>query len=644
MIFRSSIQLLLATGVLAGAKLVAEPTPFSLATWAKPVPRHSVLAEDGYYVWGGSVVEDGGKYHMFYSRWPTSPWTFGDGWLFASEICHAVADTPAGPFTPTGVVLGKRADDPEFAFWDSKTQHNPHIQKSGGKFHLYYMASVDPGAAVWPGISERNRIQRNQRIGVISTASIQDLLDGRFTRPDEPLVAPVYSTSAATDRITNPTDFASNRIVNNPSVTRRPDGKYQLICKSNWPQAPGYGHGIALADDPAGPFTQIPGPVFSDEGREDENHWYDAARNRYFLLIKNFGRGGTEQLESADGSVWTSQGIQLGRAVQWEDGAIEPLEALERPQILRNAAGDPVMLYMAARRALAGGAKEAFNVHIPLSPPKLKASALLGVDAIATSGLPVLAVNLGATTPVTLNGLSFTPAGTAALAIATSYGFAQAGGASGAALSTGLVDAAYEGIAEFEDFLDTMAWQTQSVVAGATLSFSLGGLTPGRVYRLQLFLAESRSGSSARHGPQSLSIAGETYGVFDVGPASSLVAAGATAIRLEATFTAAGEVAPVTLAQQVAEGGGLQLAAFALHDVSPPPTGRIEMPAGGSPMLSWQVVPGFNYSVWRSPDLNDWQPAATGTFSPMGGGLIEIRYIDSAPPPHQAFYRLVREN
>src|SRR5262249_51465081 len=135
--------------ILAAALLAAASGSgtevFQPSRWLQPVPRHSVLSEPGYYVWGGSVVEDGGQYRMFYERWPTNGYSFGDGWLFNAEIAHAVADNPGGPFTPTGVVLGKRTNDPSMAYWDSQVQENPHIRRFGGKFYLYYMASVDPG-------------------------------------------------------------------------------------------------------------------------------------------------------------------------------------------------------------------------------------------------------------------------------------------------------------------------------------------------------------------------------------------------------------------------------------------------------------------------------------------------------------------
>ena len=309
---------------------------------------------------------DQGKYHMFYSRWRTNNHSFGDGWLFGSEIAHAVADSPGGPFTPTGVVLGRRMNDVRLAYWDSQTQHNPHVRKFGGRFYLYYMASVDPGTNAWPDVDQRNRIQRNQRIGVVVADSIPDLVDGKFKRPDAPILSPVYSTNADADRRINPVDFAANRMVNNPSVIQRPDAKFQLIYKSNWPQPPRYGHGTALADNPAGPFTLLPGPILSDHGREDENHWFDAVRRRYFLVCKNFGPGGIEQMESVDSTNWVSSGIQFGKVIRWADGVSEPVDALERPQLLLNTDGQPMMLYMAARRVLANGGVESFNVHIPL--------------------------------------------------------------------------------------------------------------------------------------------------------------------------------------------------------------------------------------------------------------------------------------
>lgn len=642
---RASVRfaVLFLAGLLWLAARSSQAGDFLLSRWIQPVPRHSVLAQPGYYVWGGSVVEDGGQYHMFYSRWPTNTYAFGDGWLFGSEICHAVANNPGGPFTPSGVVLGRRTNDPAFAFWDSQTQHNPHIRRFGNKFYLYYMASVDPGTNTWPGVDQRNRIQRNQRIGVIVADSIADLLNTNYVhsvRSAAPIVAPVYSTNAATDRVTNPTDFAGNRIVNNQTVTQRPDGKFQLIHKSNWPQSPNYGHGFALADDPAGPFTLIPGPIISDQGREDENHWYDSARGKFFLICKNFSAAGTEQLESTDSTNWISRGIQFGTIIRWADGADEVLEALERPQLLRDTNGQPVMLYMAARRALAGGAKESLNVHIPLRPSPSRASVMTNAATVKTNGGLLAAVNFGATNSLVVNGLAFTPSGTNLAVLAANHGLVQSGGAAGAALIAGTVNTAYTGLPEFEGVLDTLVWQSGATRAGARLSFVLTGLPIGRTCRLQIFFGESRAGF--RHGPQTIDVAGEWSAAFDYGPASLLVSPGVTAMKFETDWIATRPTETVTLSQRVGGGHGLQISAYALHDISPPALVSVANVPPGFISITWNVVPGFSYSVWSSENLADWSVEPQGFFQP--GGASSVDYTFTAPANSQPgrFFRLMQ--
>jgi hypothetical protein len=630
-----------ALGICLSLGLELQAAPFQLSQWLGPVPRHSVLAEPGYYVWGGSVIQDGGQYHMFYERWPTNTYAFGDGWLFNAEIAHAVANTPDGPFTPTGVVLGKRANDPNFSYWDSQVQENPHIRRFGNKFYLYYMGSVDPGTNAWPGVSQRNRIQRNQRIGVVVADSIDAFLEGNFVRSDTPIVSPVYSTNAATDRITNPTDYAGNRLVNNETVIQRPDGKYQLIYKSNWPQSPSYGHGVALADDPAGPFTLIPGPVFSDQAREDENHWYDPATGKYFLVIKNFTGPAIEQLQSIDSTNWTSQGIQSGTIVRWDDGTDEVFSALERPSMLCDSNGQPVMLYMAAQRALGGGAVETFNVHIPLRPATVCASALTNTTEVKNSGVLLAAVNFGATTNVTVNGLTFAPSGTNLSTLAANYGLLQSGGASGATLACGTI-AGYTGPPEFQGFLNTGVWQTGNTTCGARLRFNLTALPTGHTCRLQLYFGETRAGY--RHGPQTVDVAGRWLPAFDYGPASALVATGAAALKVETSWVASNATETVTLSERVASGNGLQLSGFALHDVSPPVLTAVTITPAREIAITWRVMPGFTYTLWYSSDLTNWTPEPSGVFQPTGNSPVDYLFTESVTGQSCRFYRLGQAN
>ena len=68
----------------------------------KPVGR--VLEMEGWFVCCCTPIDGtDGKVHLFCSRWPKE--TKMHGWLTNSEIIHAIADAPEGPFTMEGVAL-----------------------------------------------------------------------------------------------------------------------------------------------------------------------------------------------------------------------------------------------------------------------------------------------------------------------------------------------------------------------------------------------------------------------------------------------------------------------------------------------------------------------------------------------------------
>lgn len=112
----------------------------------QPVPQNGGFRMPGYFVWGGSLIEAEGKYHLFASRWPT--WTTlgidaskrGNVSMLGnyrnySEIVRAVADNPLGPFRFEEVVLSGRSGN----YWDGQMCHNPKIMKIGSKYVLYYI-------------------------------------------------------------------------------------------------------------------------------------------------------------------------------------------------------------------------------------------------------------------------------------------------------------------------------------------------------------------------------------------------------------------------------------------------------------------------------------------------------------------------
>jgi len=110
----------------------------------QPVPHKAGFRMPGYFVWGGSLVQFGDEYHLFASRWPT--WqTLGiakpqnksmlSGYRDHSEIVHAVADDPLGPFTFKDVVVSGRGGH----YWDGQMCHNPKIVKIDEKYVLFYI-------------------------------------------------------------------------------------------------------------------------------------------------------------------------------------------------------------------------------------------------------------------------------------------------------------------------------------------------------------------------------------------------------------------------------------------------------------------------------------------------------------------------
>lgn len=321
------------------------------------VPEHSFLAQDGYYIWGASVVKgDDGKYHMFYSRWERSHGF--DAWVTHSEIAHAVAEEPGGPFEFTDVALPPRGA----AYWDGLTTHNPTVHKFNGRYYLYYMGTTGDGKVT----SGLNWVHRNkQRIGV--------------ARADNPYGPWLRSHKPVLD--VSPGEHAHDALmVSNPSVTQMKNGDFLMVYKAVAKRNPlpfggPVSHLAAIARNPAGPFEKYPDRIFYAEGQEfpaeDPSIWYDAKADRYYAIVKDMKGGFTGRehalafFSSEDGLEWEPGASPLVAALEitWETGTQQVIR-LERPQILLED-GKPVMLYC----AVAPGdyhTTATFNVHIPL--------------------------------------------------------------------------------------------------------------------------------------------------------------------------------------------------------------------------------------------------------------------------------------
>lgn len=320
----------------------------------QPVPRSATLADDDYFVWGGSAVRDeDGQYHLLYSRWPREHGFMA--WASHSEIARAVADDPLGPYEHVDVPLDSRNE----WFWDGSSAHNPTIERFGNRYYLYYTGNSGDKDVIPGEINWSHRI--SQRIGV----AVADHPGGPWERFDNPLIVP-------------DDDFVDALCCCNPAVTQRPDGDFLILYNSvdNEGDPPFGGpvrHVTAIAADPTGPIQRHRKSVFAVDDVEfpveDPDVWHDGERYRAILndIDGHFTDVGRSLVlfESADGFEWSLADDPLvsRTEISWDDGETESLHSLERPQVLVEK-GEPQVLYCAAARDHEG---HSFNVHIPLA-------------------------------------------------------------------------------------------------------------------------------------------------------------------------------------------------------------------------------------------------------------------------------------
>lgn len=301
----------------------------------KPLGR--ILELDGYFVWGCSpIVAPDGKIHVFFSRW-TSKKGMG-GWINSSEIAHAVADRPEGPYSDIETILAPRGE----GFWDGTSCHNPHIQLVDEKYCLFYMGNS-------------NGKTNTKRIG-LATA---DSLAGPWKRSDKPVIE-VGETGAWDDHCTS-----------NPSFLKHPNGQYWLYFKSwntyeyDYPENPAIRgnrkYGLAIADKPEGPYVKYSGNPIVDYSKYGNNRQLEDGNvfvvdGRFYMLARDMGRFDHEVgiiLESEDGIRWSEPKISYFGYSHYMKQPPAPSNLkkygrFERPQILMQH-GKPTHLFVTSQ-------------------------------------------------------------------------------------------------------------------------------------------------------------------------------------------------------------------------------------------------------------------------------------------------------
>ena len=354
----------------------------------------SAFSLDNHFVWCGSAIQakEDGKYYLFYSAMESGPDkpAFVDSWLLGAKIGVAVSDSPYGGYKNVGFVYNKDGFRPDYSSWDAQTVSNTHIKYFDGKYYLYYCGSVDLGenARVKGKLSSRNRIQQNQKLGVLCFKSIKELLAGKYTCNEQPLLSP--RTRVKADNILEPSPKGTeakpdNIIMVNPAVVYCPSNKkYFLYFKGNVYDPTWRGvHGVAMADRPEGPFTVTDQAVFEfkTEGEqklnaEDPYVWYHRKDKCFYAVFKDFtggftkGKPGLAIMYSKDGLDWKlpENSLFMDKEIFLKNGNRLEVDRLERPQLLLNKQDEPIALYAACSITPLNMKRDgsSFNIQIPI--------------------------------------------------------------------------------------------------------------------------------------------------------------------------------------------------------------------------------------------------------------------------------------
>lgn len=297
----------------------------------EPVGR--ILEDADRYIWGCSAIEGpDGRVHIFFASWTGN----FQNRLFNSEIIHAVAQKPEGPYEVVGTVL-KGSQGTHF---DASSVFNPTIHKVGEKYALLYTGSNTAGTDYG---DPENHPASTQRIGL----AIADSLDGPFLRvTDQPILEMSYYK-----------DDWDNCLVTNPALIQHPDGQFWLYYTACGKRDRDQRKiGLAVADNIEGPYSKHPdNPLvdFSHLGKQIEDAYvYRSNGYFYMLLADNMGpvvkmQGGL-LLKSRDGINFSGAALGYDTTDVYFGGLVQQFE---RPQILmRN--GKPAYIFL----AMTGGA------------------------------------------------------------------------------------------------------------------------------------------------------------------------------------------------------------------------------------------------------------------------------------------------
>lgn len=330
-----------------------------------PAPKNGGFQDPDYWIWGASVIKgEDGKYHMFASRWPKTV-NFGN-WVTNSEVVHAIAETPVGPYEALEVVLPTRGKE----FWDGMCTHNPRVIKYKDQYLLYHFGntySFDKPTPENPDVprDKWREAWMNKRIGL----AISDSVYGPWKRLDKPVIEPRPGRWDAS-------------ITSNPApVVNEKTGEILLMYKSSTEGlTPPLLLGVSSSSTPEGPYQRLSEePIFRFETAdnnlidvEDPYIWWTG--KQYEAIIKD--RSGEICGEEGGGiHAWSKDGIKwqlfdklkaYSREILWDDRTKTHQNHFERPFLLIED-GIPTHLFAATGTGpKAWNFDRTWNMVIPL--------------------------------------------------------------------------------------------------------------------------------------------------------------------------------------------------------------------------------------------------------------------------------------
>ena len=365
---------------------VIDVAPVDKTKWGyMPIP-------DGFTSWGGAVLKDGGKYHMWVSE--NAKKCGMNTWGTNSRCVHTEATSPEGPYTKTGVVFGPMCHEPKV------------IKAPTGETVMYftgiYDGVTDVGSEGTGGFSSNHGYTTETEFlcdcstgatavdgdaaplfgSCVNTASSDPTWMSWTTTPGDDaswskpvmIIDPRDETSAtgfqdatfAGDTID--TNFAPVEIQTNGSL---------LAMWRSWQDCPAGGGGTfcsvihtasathwkcssaqdckskytfqtrnIFADESTGPAEWGANELFLTKGIEDPFGWKDA--QGVFHAIFHYmvsERDLTSHAWSTDFfGKWTHTGDANVQNVSFTDGTFAKFESCERPNLVVDDAGKPVAL------------------------------------------------------------------------------------------------------------------------------------------------------------------------------------------------------------------------------------------------------------------------------------------------------------